>query len=128
MRSAICVRGKEAILPLVLLIRRGFAGQEPAPPCAGLCLLIAGTAYQETQYEAAKSDAPDHWPRIFMNVIIRKFGRSARVLWRHIVPNAIGLQPLLAPSRYGSKIARDGHGDRREPGGRDATNVGRGLR
>jgi len=45
-----------------------------------------------------------------------------------VVPNAIGLQPLLAPSRYGSKIARDGHGDGYGPAGRDATNVGRGLR
>ena len=83
--SRVCPR-EEAILSLVLLIRRGFAGQEPAPPCAGLCLLIAGTAYQETQYEAAKSDASDHWPRIFMNVIIRKFGCSARVFRRFALP------------------------------------------
>lgn len=40
------------------------------------------------------------------------------------VPNALPIQPLLAPSPYGSKIAKDDGG----PPGHDATNVGEKLR
>ncbi|MGH3301269.1 MAG: radical SAM protein [Streptosporangiaceae bacterium] len=43
-----------------------------------------------------------------------------------VVPNATGIQPLLAPSPYGSKIARTGLGA--TVPGADGTNVGRGLR
>ncbi|CAN5671703.1 hypothetical protein BH24ACT13_BH24ACT13_15560 [soil metagenome] len=44
-----------------------------------------------------------------------------------VVPNATPLQEVLAPSKYGSKVARDGHqnGERIAP---DSTNVGKGIR
>ncbi len=44
-----------------------------------------------------------------------------------VVPNATPLQQVLAPSKYGSKVARDGHqnGERIAP---DSTNVGKGIR
>jgi hypothetical protein len=42
-----------------------------------------------------------------------------------VVPNAAPLQPILADSRYGSKIARVGTGHRDRPRvASDATNVG----
>ncbi|HEY3240154.1 MAG TPA: radical SAM protein, partial [Acidimicrobiia bacterium] len=41
-----------------------------------------------------------------------------------IVPNSIGLQPVLITTRYGSKTVADGCGN----GGRDVTNTGKGLR
>jgi uncharacterized radical SAM superfamily Fe-S cluster-containing enzyme len=43
-----------------------------------------------------------------------------------VVPNATPIQPLLQPSPYGSKIARNGTGH--PVPGTDTTNVGRGLR
>jgi hypothetical protein len=43
-----------------------------------------------------------------------------------VVPNATALQPLLAASPYGSKIAAGRHGGQGGPGtGPDATNTGR---
>jgi uncharacterized radical SAM superfamily Fe-S cluster-containing enzyme len=43
-----------------------------------------------------------------------------------VVPNAVPLQPLVEPSPYGSKVARDGTG--RAAVAPDATNVGRRVR
>jgi hypothetical protein len=44
-----------------------------------------------------------------------------------VVPNALPLQPILADSPYGSKIAGNGAGDGRRIAP-DATNIGRGIR
>jgi hypothetical protein len=49
----------------------------------------------------------------------------------NVVPNAAPLQPLLADSKYGSKIAHNGsarHGSARSGVAPDRTNVGRRLR
>jgi hypothetical protein len=45
-----------------------------------------------------------------------------------VVPNATPLRPLLADSRYGSKIARNNGSPAARAVAADATNVGRRLR